>query len=130
MSHFSLIKVKIKNPNQQLLKATVEAIAKELGGQVTTSVRDYYGNAMNVVAGIVNNVFPRGVGVKVNERGEVEVVGDFWGVPKAEVQRFQQLLTQYYTAMAVQQALSALGYRVEVREEKAKERIFIRGVAL
>jgi len=130
MSHFSLIKVKIKNPNQQLLKATVEAIAKELGGQVTTSVRDYYGNAMNVVAGIVNNVFPRGVGVKVNERGEVEVVGDFWGVPKAEVQRFQQLLTQYYTAMAVQQALSALGYRVEVQEQKQRERIFIRGVAL
>jgi len=130
MSHFSLVKVKIKNPNAQLLKRAVELIAKELGGQVTEEVRDYYGNAMNVVAGIVNNVFPRGVGVKVNERGEVEIVGDFWGVPKAEVQKFQQLLTQYYTAMAVQQALSALGYRVEVQEQKQRERIFIRGVAL
>jgi len=129
MSHFSLVKVKIKNPNAQLLKRAVELIAKELGGQVTTTIKDYYGNTMNVVAGVVNDVFKRGIGVKVNERGEVEVVGDFWGISKSEVQRFQQLLTQYYTAIAVQQALSALGYRVEA-QKTVQEKIYVRGVAL
>jgi hypothetical protein len=128
MSHFSLIKIKIKNPNMTLLKRAVELIARELGGQVVGQVRDYYGRMMDVVAGLTNSDFRRGVGVRINERGEVEVVGDFWGVSKSAVERFQQLLVQNYAALAMQAALAQLGYQVQV--SKVQEKVYVRGVAL
>jgi hypothetical protein len=128
MSHFSLIKVKIKNPNVNLLKKAVELIAKELNAQVVSQVHDYYGRAMDCVVGIKNADFPRGIGVRVNASGEVEVVGDFWKVRPGAVESFQKALVQYYTALAIQSALQALGYQVQLN--KVQEKIHIRGVAL
>lgn len=127
MSHFSLVRIKIKNPNTALLKRAVELVAKELGGEVVSQVRDYYGRSMDVVAGVVSDTFFRGVGVRVNERGEVEVVGDFYGVPIAQRVRFQELLVQNYAALSIQTALAQLGYHVQA--QKVQGRIFVRGVA-
>jgi hypothetical protein len=126
MSHFSLVKIKIRNPNLALLRKAVEMVAEEIGGQVVTTIRDYYGNTMECVTAVKNSTFTRGIGVRVNERGEVEIVGDFWGVPRQEVERFQQLLVRNYTALALTQTLSALGYQVQA--QKVHDRIFIRGV--
>jgi len=128
MSHFSLIKIKIRNPNLAMLKRAVEMAAEEMGGQLTTTIHDYFGRIMECAAAMKNSTFKRGVGVRVNERGEVEVVGDFWGVPKSEVERFQQLLVRNYTALALQTALAQLGYQVQV--QKVQDKIFVRGVAL
>jgi len=128
MSHFSLIKIKIKNPNVALLKKAVELIAKEIGGEVVSRINDYYGRAMECVAGIKSADFPRGIGVRINSSGEVEVVGDFWKVRPDAVESFQKSLVQYYTALAMQTALQALGYQVQLN--KVQEKIHIRGVAL
>jgi hypothetical protein len=128
MSHFSLVKIKIRNPNLTLLRKAVEMVAEEIGGQVVTTIRDYYGNTMECVTAVKSEVFKRGVGIRINEKGEVEVVGDFWGVPKSEVERFQQLLVRNYTALALQSALAQLGYQVQV--QKVQDKIFVRGVAL
>jgi hypothetical protein len=126
MSHFSLVKVKIRNPNLTLLKRAVEMVAEELGGQLTTTIHDYFGRTMECAAAIKNGAFKRGIGVRVNEKGEVEIAGDFWGVPKQEVERFQQLLVRNYTALALTQALGALGYQVQI--QKVQDKIFVRGV--
>jgi molybdopterin converting factor small subunit len=129
MSHFSLIRIKIKNPSTQLLKKTVEVIAKEVNGEVINSVRDYYGNVRaDFIIGVKNNTFHRGVGVKINERGEVELIGDFWGIPNSEVERFKQLLVQNYTTLAIQESLIQLGYNVQT--QKVQDKIYVRGVAL
>ena len=128
MSHFSLIRIKIKNPNVNLLKKAVELIAKELNAQVVSQVHDYYGRTMDCVAGVKNADFPRGIGVKINSSGEVEVVGDFWKVRPGAVESFQKMLVQYYTALAMQSALQALGYQVQVN--KVNDKIHVRGVAL
>jgi hypothetical protein len=128
MSHFSLIKIKIKNPNVNLLKKAVELLGHQLGGQAVSQIRDYYGRTTDVTAGLVNDTFHRGVGVRINERGEVEVVGDFWNVPRSAVERFQQLLIQNYAALAMQAALAQLGYQVQV--SKVQEKVYVRGVAL
>jgi hypothetical protein len=128
MSHFSLIKMKIRNPNLTLLKRAVEMVAEELGGELTTTIRDYYGRTMECAAALRNNTFKRGVGVRVSARGEVEILGDFWGVPRSEVERFQQLLVRNYTALALQTALAQLGYQVQV--QRVQDRVFVRGVAL
>ena len=127
MSHFSLIKIKIKNPNIALLRRAVELVAKELGGEVVTEVRDFYGRTMGCLVGLVNDTFHRGIGVRLGSGGEVEVVGDFYGVPVEARVRFQELLVRNYAALATQAALARLGYSVQV--QKAQERIYIRGVA-
>jgi hypothetical protein len=128
MSHFSLIKIKIRNPNLTLLRKAVEMVAEEVGGELVTTIRDYYGRTMECAAALKNSTFKRGVGVRVNERGEVEVVGDFWGVPRSEVERFQQLLVRNYTALALQTALAQLGYQVQLH--RLQDKIFVRGVVL
>ena len=128
MSHFSIIKISIKNPDLQLLKQVVEQIAKELGADVVNTVKDFYGNILSVIAGIRNNIFHMGIGVVVNSKGEVEIVGDFYGVPAIEIEKFKQLLTQYYTAHALTVALTQLGYNVQT--VKQNDKIYIRAFTL
>jgi hypothetical protein len=129
MSHFSLIKIKIRNPSVQLLKKAIEIIAKEVNGEIVNSVRDYYGNVRDdIVLGIKNDVFFRGIGVKVNEKGEVEIVGDFYCISQGEVERFKQLLVQNYTTLAIQQSLVQMGYQIQT--QKVQDKIYVRGVSL
>jgi hypothetical protein len=128
MSHFSLIKIKIKNPNTALLKKAVELIAKEMNAEVVSEVRDYYGHKISVITGIANTTFHRGIGVDLSPNGEVTIIGDFYNVPHTAVKRFQQLLVQYYASLAMQQALAQLGYQVQA--QKVQEKVYIRGVAL
>jgi hypothetical protein len=127
VSHFSLIKIKIKNPNTALLKRAVELVAKELGGEVVSEVRDFYGRTMDCIVGLVNDTFRRGIGVRLGSAGEVELVGDFWGVPSSAVERFKRLLVQNYAALAMSAALASMGYQVQA--QRMQERIYIRGVA-
>jgi hypothetical protein len=56
------------------------------------------------------------------------VVGDFWKVRPDAVENFQKALVQYYTALAMQQALAQLGYQVQVN--KVNDKVHVRGVAL
>jgi len=128
MSHFSIVKINIRNPDMQLLKRVVEEIAKEFSADIVSTIRDFYGNALDVVIGIRNDVFRRGIGVRVNEKGEIEIVGDFYRVPMSEIERFKQLLTQYYTALALTQSLTQLGYSVQM--QKADDKIYIRAFTL
>jgi len=128
MSHFSIIKISIKNPDIELLKRVVEEIAKELNAEIVNTIRDFYGNALNVTIGIRNNVFRRGIGVKINEKGEIEIVGDFYGVPASEIENFKQLLTQYYTTYALTSSLVQLGYNVQT--QKVNDKIYIRAYTL
>lgn len=128
MSHFSLLKVKIKNPNIQLLKKAVEQVAKELNATIVNQITDYYGRVRNdIIIGIKNDVFHRGIGIIV-ENNEVKLIGDFWGVGKAKVEEIEQLLTQSYTALAVQSSLQALGYQVTT--QKIQDKIIIKGVTI
>jgi len=128
MSHFSIVKINIRNPDMQLLKRVVEEIAKEFSADIVSTIRDFYGNALDVVIGIRNDVFRRGIGVRVNEKGEIEIVGDFYRVPISEVEKFKQLLTQYYTASALTSALANLGYSVQT--QKVDDKIYIRAFTL
>ena len=128
MSHFSIVKISIRNPDVQLLKRVVEEIAKELNADIISTIRDFYGNTLDVLIGIRNDVFRRGIGVRVNKKGEIEIVGDFYRVPISEVEKFKQLLTQYYTTFALTTALTSLGYNVQT--VKQNDKIYIRAFSL
>jgi hypothetical protein len=124
ISHISLIKIKIKNPNRELLKKTIMELAKEMDGSVTNTVRDFYGNTHSVILGVKNKVFTFGIGVNINENGEVEVVGDFYRVSQHEIEEFQQKLIQRYTSNALQLALIQLGFQTQT--QKLQDKIVVR----
>ena len=128
MSHFSIIKINIKNPNTQLLRQVVEEIAKELSAEVVNVIRDFYGNTLNVLIGIRSSIFHRGLGITVNSKGEIEIVGDFYRIPMSEIEKFKQLLMQYYTAYALTSSLAQLGYSVQT--QKVDDKIYIRAFSL
>jgi hypothetical protein len=127
MSHFSLIKVSIKNPILSLLKRTIEEVARELNAEIVHQIHDYYGRARtDIVVGLKNNVFRRGVGLIVTQDG-VQLVGDFYNIPASEVERLKRLIIQAYTALAISDCLALLGYSVSA--QKVQDKIYITGVS-
>ena len=126
MSCIKMVKVDIVNPNIGILEQTMKEIASITGGELVRHVVDYYGNREEVLMGIRNSVFHRGIGVKISANGQVQVVGDFWGIPRSEVKRFRQMLVQRYTANALAYALGTMGY--SVAKQEAEEQILIRAI--
>ncbi len=126
MSHFSLVKVKIKNPNETLLKKVVEQIAKDLNGQIVTEIVDFNGNVRtDFLIGVKTPAIHRGIGIALNKDGEVEIIGDFWRV-RNEVNQFQEMLVQGYAKEAMKLALQARGYAVQ--EAKQGDKVLLRAV--
>jgi len=128
MSHWMVARIKIRNPNLQLLRRVVEALVKELGGDIVQSITDYYGHQRSdFLIGVRTPRIPNGVGVRIDEAtGGVKLVGDFYGV-RGAVREFQRLLQQNYVASATAMALQRLGYQIQ--QQKAEDKIFIRAVA-
>jgi hypothetical protein len=127
MSHFSVNRIKLRNPNAQLLRQTVEQIAKQLGGEVVREIRDFNGQTRSdFLVGIRTPQIPRGIGVKISPSGEVEIIGDRWGVWD-KVQELEQLLTQTYTANALALVLRGQGYQVAM--SRAGEKMVVRAYA-
>jgi len=119
MSHYSIAKLKLKNVNVNLLKKTIEELARELNGEIVSEISDYYGNKRtDFIVGIRTPEMYRGVGIRVNDNGELEIIGDFFGHNyEREVQKFQNLLVQNYTANAVKTALAQLNYNVQMKKQ-------------
>jgi len=127
MSHFSLIKISIKNPILSLLKKAVEDVGKEIGAEIVHQIHDYYGRARaDIVIGLKNNVFRRGVGLIVTQDG-VQLVGDFYNIPVSEVERLKRMIVQSYTALAISDCLALLGYSVSA--QKVQDKIYVTGVS-
>jgi len=119
--------VKIVNPDMDLLRHAVEFLAREMGAELVNEIEDYYGNKTRVSLGIKNSTFSRGVGFEVSENGEVQLKGDFWGIPQREVENLKLSLVKQYTALATFTALRSMGY--QVRTAKVKDSIYIKAVA-
>ena len=113
MSHWTVAKVRIKNPNQQLLKQALTAIAQELQQEVVENfVVVGYGSRQRCVYAIPMRLpYGNGYGVYIDENGEVRVVVDDHGAPLS-ANEFAQKLTQYYTVLAVQLAAQQLGFAI------------------
>lgn len=122
MSHYSLIKLKIKNPNMQLLKNVIQQICGELHATIVTSIKDYYGNTRtDFLIGFKSAELPNGVGIKV-ENGEVQIVGDFF-LAKIKEGYLQNLISQSYTALALNTSLKQMGYMVQ--QQKVKDKMVV-----
>jgi len=126
MSHYSLVRIKIKNPIVDLLKQTVEEFAKEFNGEIVSQIKDYGGNVRSdFLIAIKTSEMHRGVGVEIDSHGNVQLVGDFYGY-RDVVRNFEKMLVQRYTANATALALKNMGYNVEM--QKSKQVVFIRAI--
>ena len=115
MSHWTVAKVRIKNPNRELLKLALQAIAKELGVQRVLEnyeVIGWHAKRRCDLAIPVRLPYGNGYGVYIDSNGEVKVVVDDHGAPMS-AREFASKLTQYYTILAVQVAAQQLGFSIQ-----------------
>jgi len=118
MSHWTVCRVRIKNPNMELLRRVMEILAQKLGSRVVENflVRGYGHMQLCQLAIPLKLPYGNGVGIYIDENGELKVVMDDHGAP-ISTQKFAQLLTQYYTALAISVASQQLGYTVQNVQE-------------
>jgi len=114
MSHWTVAKLSIKNPNLELLKQALLAIAQELG--VSEVVENYeiygYGGRVKALLAIPMQLpYGNGYGVVIDENGEIKVYVDDHGAPLT-AREFAEKLTQYYTALAIARAAQELGFTI------------------
>jgi hypothetical protein len=125
MSSITLIKIRLKNVNRELLKAVVEQLCKEYGGTMTGEISDYFGNRQKVEIGFKTPNFHRGVGFSV-ERGELLLKGDFFMHEQFQ-HELERRLTQTYTANAYVQSLRAMGFQTQT--QRVGEKVTIKAFA-
>ena len=126
MSHYSLVKVKIKNVNESVLRQAIQELCKHFQFQVVNQVEDFYGHPRtDFLIGIKNRDYPRGVGIKL-ENGQITLVGDFYNTYGP--QHISQLISQYYTIQALKVGLKKIGYNPRV--VKNGEKVLIHAFAV
>jgi hypothetical protein len=113
MSHWTVAKIEINNPDLQLLKQALEMIAKELNSIVVEDfiVTGYRQKERCVLAIPLKLPYGNGYGVTVKD-GKLYVVVDDHGAPMSATE-FRNKLVQYYTALAVVNAAKALGFNIQ-----------------
>lgn len=123
MSHLTICKISIRDPDLSLLKRTFEVLANEYRCKMTDIVRDYYGRTAKVMFGL--NI-ETGIGVNI-VNGDLVVVGDKYMLGRL-FDEISQKIVQYYTALAVTEAAQQMGLHVEdvVRQEDSVI-VYIRG---
>jgi hypothetical protein len=124
LSHYSILKVSIRNPNISLLKQTFQA----MGFQITDAITDYWGSVRkDFIFAVKNDVFKRGIGIKINDKGQVHFIGDFYML-EDEVARLTKELTKNYLASALTVGLKSMGY-TQVTVSPVKDMLVVNAVA-
>ena len=107
MSHFRECRLSLtSSASSVLLTLAVREIAHRYRAAVTDTVTDYWGNKRRVLAA-VEGLY----GVELTPEGVV-VVGDEYNKP-VKLEAFRRELERTYAALALNQALTAMGYRVQ-----------------
>jgi len=109
MSHFTTIKVQIKNGE------ILHQILQELGYEVeqNTKVRGYSGKTVNAEYVIRQ---PNGYDLGFRQNGEnYELVADFWGA-KINQQEFLNWISQKYAHRTLLNSIQSEGFNVEEEE--------------
>ena len=86
------------------------------GLQMTTTIKDYYGNDVKVTAGIRGVTNARGYGVNIKD-GQLEVVGDDYG-QTMRLDEFKNRVNQAYRASVYARSLSRNGFRPQIIQQK------------
>ncbi len=129
MSHFTTVETKIKD-----LLALKRAL-KDLNIQFTEAkqedqvfVKGYQGQTTGALMSIhVSKSYD--IGVKVDDKGNVQFVSDWWGVETTKgwsEEEFVKKVTRRYSYHKVMQEVEDRGYTLETEEVKEDETVQIR----
>ena len=109
MSHISVFKTKIKNPNPQLVHQVMQALAQQLNAQLLVN-QSYEDKYVTVKADYIL-VLPNGRAIGVNVGEVLKIVGDSYGW-QSQYQQLQQQIVQTYVHFALLQQLQKMGYQL------------------
>lgn len=109
MSHVSVFRTKVKNPDIQVLGEAMQALAQQLGAElVSGEVQDAY----DVVRGLYVLKMPNGRAIGVDVKEGLEIVGDPYGW-KSEFNQLSQKIVQTYVHFALLKQLAEMGYQLQ-----------------
>ena len=130
MSHYAITKINIKNPNKQMLREAIDNVVKRLGGQIVDKIEDYYGATRKAkFIGVKTEEIYRGVDIYINEQGEVQVGGDFYGYNGA-VEDLKNEIAMEYVANATMQHFRQRGYNMTKQyiDTQQQKQIIVEGI--
>ena len=100
MSHISVFKTKVRNPNSELLGEALSALAQQINAEVVATAEGY------------TLTLPDGRYVRVRVRGELELLTDTWGW-RTEFLELKDKIVQTYMHFALLRQLAEMGYQVQ-----------------
>jgi len=116
------------NPCFQMLRRSLEIVAKETGGKLFNSVTDSIGRATDCDLAVTFPTFTRGIGVKVDRNtGQVAFLYDQSGGYEQLAHKITGEITQNYVSIALISAMKSLGYKVEEENDEQRETVRLVG---
>lgn len=131
MSHVSTNTSTLNAVNNELLKTTLNLVAKKHGGKVSRTISDFYGkeldewNGSKMLGAVKTSTVKRGVGL-IMKNGQLHFVGDSYGA-ESHFAQLRQDIESTYTKLALIAALSQEGFEVNI--ETVDLGTLIQGVA-
>ena len=117
-----------ENPCFQILRRSLEIVAKENGGTLTDSVTDFRGQVTACDLAVTIPAFPRGIGVKIDRNtGKVSFLYDQYGGYEQLARKITGEITQNYVSIALISAMKSLGYRMEEENGRQQETVRLVG---
>lgn len=120
MSHYAVSRIRITNPNPQILRKALEQLAKKLGAELVENARVRGWGFNKRVDFLLKMRLPygNGYGIELSSDG-IKIHVDEHGAPmKAE--EFARELTALYTAEAMKEVLQEMGYSPSVEDQGDK----------
>jgi len=101
-----------QEPRAALLKRSLELIAEDHEGTITSQVKDCDGKTIPCLLGVSTPQCPKGVGVVVDKNGKVSFVYDAYGDDLEWGRKIAGEISANYNAIATQMALQAMNFEV------------------
>jgi len=118
------------HPCFEILKKSLEMVAKEHKGNLTNYVNSYSGDKTPCNLAINTPEFSRGIGIKIDTNtGEVNFLYDSYGGYEKLVQDLTDEITQNYIAIALIRVMKSRGYRISEEKSEQQTSITLVGVA-
>ncbi|MEM2111587.1 MAG: hypothetical protein QXX08_06890 [Candidatus Bathyarchaeia archaeon] len=109
------------HPNFELLRKSIEIVAKKHNGEIRFHVVDALGREKKCDIAFATPDFSRGIGIKIDRNtGELYFLYDKYDDVSNIAKKLSGEVLQHYTAIALINAMKAYGYNV--REDETQER--------
>lgn len=126
MSHLGIYKTSIKKADTEIAKRAVMLVAREFGVSVKSSFIGYRNRMHKCIAGFNCQEIPFGIGVRIDNKGKLEIVGDSY---RSKIfDDVTQAIEDRYKTIVFARGLKKLGYTVQTKQNKQKQEIILEAI--